>query len=1097
MNRKNTIRFLYLTALVGCSLPSLSLANSRDIRERIKWVNTGALELTIEDLKGQKGFDYAKAKQKLSYIKKNLPSVLENINGKDSTLALTQAKEIIANQRDITLSNPALDMDKIVVTKFGLGKDARRAFANKMCMPFSNYMGLIETPSTGYNAEICELSDLRSSEMKKRTIFKPECGEGIADVQMHWDADRLIFATPKPTILDGFYNQEYHNWHIYEIGVDGNNLKHISKAPEQDLEYADPCYLPDGRILFTTNIGYNGIPCEHGERVIMNLALYDPKDNSMRKITFDQDGNWSPTVLNNGRIMYTRYEYTDLTHYFTRIIMHSNPDGTECKALYGSNSYWPTSVYDMQQLPNAGNKFVGIVSGHHGVPRSGKLIVFDPAQGRQEADGVVQEIPFSKRKVEPIVKDRLVDGIYPQFSRPFPLNDKYFLVSAKPHKDALWGIYLVDIFDNMTLIEESEGTGYITPIPVKKRETPPVIPDKVNLKETEATVFIQDIYEGQGLQNVPKGTVKKLRLFAYEYAYLKSPSDFDALGVQSGWDLKRELGTVDVEKDGSVIFKIPANTPVSIQPLDENGHAIQWMRSWFTAMPGEVVSCVGCHEDQNTVPLPKRVLASTKKPANLQAPVGGTRPFSFENEIQPILDKYCISCHDGSSEAVDLTGKDKTEYVRWGNYTTHRFMKNSYLALHPYVYRQGPEAEIKVLDPYEYHGSNSELIQMLEKGHNNVKLDSMDMNTLYKWVDFNAPYFGDLEISGRYKATFEQYPRRQQLMRKYANVSTDWKKELADYANYLKTNPATPVKPEPVKSAKVDWKKVNAWGFNADEARQKQQASNSVTEKVIEIAPGVNMNFTWIPEGQYMKGKDKGARHAEDHKKVHIKKGFWMATIEVTNQQIKALMPEHDSRYIGQQWKDHTTPGYSANEPAQPAVRVTWENAKEYCKLLSEKTGLNIKLPTEEQWEWACRAGSTDDMWYGDRSAEYSNYENMADFTIKDLAVWGLEPTVPMPDGFFCRQFWDFVPRDKASNDKNLISAAGAQYQANPWGLYDMHGNVAEWTDSDSDESNFDQHKIVKGGSWRDRASKSTASSRRYYRPWQAPYNVGFRVIID
>ena len=182
---------------------------------------------------------------------------------------------------------------------------------------------------------------------------------------------------------------------------------------------------------------------------------------------------------------------------------------------------------------------------------------------------------------------------------------------------------------------------------------------------------------------------------------MKSPSDFDALGVQSGWDLKRELGTVDVEADGSAIFKIPANTPVSIQPLDEKGNAIQWMRSWFTAMPGEVVSCVGCHEDQNTIPMPKRVIASNKKPNALTAPEGGVRPFSYELEVQPVLDRNCISCHTGTNELPDLTGNKKTEYVRWAIYTTHRFMNNSYFTLHPLVYRQGPEAEIKVLKPFE------------------------------------------------------------------------------------------------------------------------------------------------------------------------------------------------------------------------------------------------------------------------------------------------------------------------------------------------------------------------------------------------------------
>ena len=182
--------------------------------------------------------------------------------------------------------------------------------ANQLCMPFSNYMGLIDLQNTGYDAEISEISSLNTPQYQTRTIFKPTNGEGIADVQLHWDADRILFASAKPVMIDAFYNQEYPAWHIFEIGVDGNDLKHISSLPEPDLEFADPCYLPDGRILFTTNIGYNGIPCEHGERVIMNLALYDPKDKSTRKITFDQDGNWSPTVLNNGRIMYTRWEYT-------------------------------------------------------------------------------------------------------------------------------------------------------------------------------------------------------------------------------------------------------------------------------------------------------------------------------------------------------------------------------------------------------------------------------------------------------------------------------------------------------------------------------------------------------------------------------------------------------------------------------------------------------------------------------------------------------------------------------------------------------------------------------------------------------------------
>ena len=154
----------------------------------------------------------------------------------------------------------------------------------------------------------------------------------------------------------------------------------------------------------------------------------------------------------------------------------------------------------------------------------------------------------------------------------------------------------MDVFVNVTCLRKVEGEGYISPVAVRKTQTPPAIPDRVKLNDKEATVYIQEIYEGEGLRGIPRGTVKSLRLHAYEYAYVKTTSDHNWHGIQSGWDIKRMLGTVPVEEDGSAIFKIPANTPISIQPLDKDGVAIQWMRSWLTGMPGEVVSCDGFAE---------------------------------------------------------------------------------------------------------------------------------------------------------------------------------------------------------------------------------------------------------------------------------------------------------------------------------------------------------------------------------------------------------------------------------------------------------------------------------------------------------------------
>ncbi len=1073
--------YLFVTLLI-CPMVVMASRNIADIREQLRWVNITALQMAVADMEKHQAWSASSVQDKLNYIITHLDEVKVALSGTDSLQVLPEAEKILSFQRAILLSNPLLDADKLLVTRFALDGKARSSMATAMCMPPGNYMGLMDAPRTGYQAEICLLSNLQTENVTERILYKPLNKEGVADVQLHWDADRFLFVSSTPALLPS--NDTISTWQIFEMDIEGKKLRQVTKVEEPDLEFTDPCYLPDGRIMLTTNIGYNGIPCENGLRVIHNLALYDPANSSLRKIAFDQDGNWSPSVLNNGRVMYTRWEYTDLTHYFSRIVMHANPDGTETKALYGSGSYWPNSIFDMQQLPGPGSRFVGIVTGHHGVSRSGRLFLFDPAKGRKEEKGVMQEIPYRGRTVVPEIKDYLVDGVWPQFTRPFPLNENYFVVSAKLHKDGLWGIYLVDVFDNVTLIAETEGLGYITPLPVKKRTTPPAIPDRIKPGEKEATVFIQDLYEGEGLRNVPRGTIKSLRVFTYEYAYLNSPSDFDAQGIQSGWDIKRELGTVEVESDGSVIFTIPANTPVSLQSLDENGAAVQWMRSWFTAMPGELVSCIGCHEDQNTIPVPKRVQASLKHPEKLTPPTGGIRPFAFETEIQPVLDKYCISCHDGISGRPYFKGDKKEIYKRGVVTPIERHYLTSYLNLHPYVYRQGPEADMYVLRPYEYHASNSDLIQVLDKGHHGVVVDAADLQTLYKWIDLNAPYFGSFEIRYPYHG-FQQYDRRRALLQKYGGTNADWQKELADYAETLRSNGSI----EPVIPEKKADKTLKTKILTVD-----KQAK---PDKIITLPSGHEITLVWIPGGSYQQWNETTGGKKSEKQTIRINKGFWMGKTEITNAQYNTLNPEHDSRFIGQQWKDHTTPGYPANQPEQPVVRVSWDEVNDFCKLLQEKTGQKVSLPTRQQWEWACRAGTSSDMWYGSAADDYGQFENMADQTLSALAVMGVDPK-PMPANYPLRKFWDFVPRDSLVNDGQLLSVAGGQYRPNPWGLYDMHGNVAEWTASDRNDSKPDvTQKVVCGGSWRDRSSQSTANQQRYYKSWQAPFNVGFRICIE
>ena len=1060
------------------------------LQGELEWLNIDAIKLAFADMSKQKGFDAAKYQPMLNELVQLQQKGFSGIYKGDEQ-AIADARKALDNKKAILLGNPLLDADKIVAVRYKLGSTARQAMAPSLGTQANNWSNQESARRSGFDAEIVELSNLRG-DMQMKSIFKPIVPDAsIADLRMHWDANRVMFTT--------LMGENDKRWNVYEVKLDGTGCKKLIENEEPDLEFYDGTYLPDGRIIANSNIGYQGVPCVSGDDPVGNMVLYTPEQKNLRRLTFDQDANWNPVVMNNGRVMYTRWEYTDLTHYYSRIVMHMNPDGTENKALYGSGSMFPNSTFDIQPLPGHGSAFVGIISGHHGVARSGRLIIFDPTKGRKNVQGMVQEIPHRNRPIQELIKDELVNGVWPQFVKPTPLNDKYFLVAAKLDPQSLWGLYLVDIYDNVTCLMQAEGEGYISPILVKETKTPPAIPDRVKLNEKEATIFIQDIYEGEGLRGIPRGTVKELRLHAYEYAYVKTRSDHNWHGIQSGWDIKRLLGTVPVEEDGSAIFKVPANTPISIQPIDKDGVAVQWMRSWVTGQPGEVVSCIGCHEDQNQIPIPKRVMASQKAAAPLKAPEGGVRSFTFDLEIQPILDRACIACHNGEGKAFDLRGgkKDKLGYG------------TSYLNIHPYVHRQGGEGDMVVLQPYEYHPNTSELVRILKKGHHNVKLTDAEWLKLYNWIDYNAPdkgYF-DANVLGKeiipYQG-FDQIERRKELTDKYANgMGVDWKKEIADYASYLKAQgPITPVMPE--KAAPVKVKNVKAKGWPFDKAAIKDMlAKETSNRKEVEIAPGVKINFVRIPAGEFVMGSYNGESDAYPTAKVKIDKPFWMGEMEITNQQFNVIYPDHDSRFVDQLWKDHVVQGYPANEPNQPVIRVNYNDAMDYCKQLSEKTGLNITLPTEAQWEWACRAGSDSDFWYGDMNTDFGKYENLADKTTLLFAVSGVDPK-PMSPNSYWYKYYTYLPKEEGVDDGQLIQTGEKVYEANPFGLYNMHGNVSEWTRSDYVPYPYNpktkltsDHKVVRGGSYIERPKFSTAYARKAYYPYQRVFNVGFRVIIE
>ena len=1034
-------------------------------RRELEAFDFEAARRAIRDLQASFPDRYPNAAEylgRLDAFEKHLPDLQEGVVANEPA-AYEQLRKLLALQREALLSNPLLDFDRLLLV--------RRAAVGKMGLP-QNWQGNCALPKTGYDNEIAVLSPVRPGG-KLEPLYRPEAGSKfVGDVDLNFDADRLLFSMP------GTHDR----WQIWEIGVDGRGLRQVTRGESPSVDNYDACHLPDGRIIFDSTRCFHGVPCVGGNNTVANLCIMNADGSGVRQLCFDQDHDWCPTVLNNGRVLYSRWEYSDAPHYFTRLLFHMNPDGSGQMEYYGSNSPWPNSFFYARPVPGHPTKVVAVISGHHGVPRMGELLLFDPALGRQQADGAVQRIPGYGQKVEPVIGDGIVNKSWPRFLHPYPLSEKHFLVSCQPAPDALWGIYLVDVFDNMTLICQQPGYAMLEPVPLRKTRRPPIVPDRIDPTRRTAVVSLSDIYFGKGLADVPRGTVKKLRIYEQHYAYPKM-GGHGAVGIDGPWDVKRILGTVPVESDGSASFRVPANTPLAVQPLDQQGRALQVMRSWFTAMPGEIISCVGCHESQNSSPPARPTLAMKRGPSKVAPWYGPSRGFAFKREIQPVLDRYCIGCHDGKHE-------DRPNFSVDGNPVQvgkkgHRFTP-SYVALHPYVRRPGPESDYFMQQPLEFHAGTSELVQMLEKGHHNVKLDAEAWDRLATWIDLNVPDHGSW---GEYREIAADYHKLRLEMRTlYANRPED-PEAVAD----TESHQIEFVRPKPTPRRKPQTIELAAWPLDADRARQRQQAVGLPAEAKAELAGDATLDLALIPPGQFVMGAQDGFVDERPAAKVSIERPFYLGVCEITNAQYACFDPAHDSAYISMTNKDHSQRGHPINAADQPAVRVNWDQASAFCRWLSSRTGKRFRLPTEAEWEWACRAGTDTPCWYGTLDADFGPAANLADRSLQQLAR---------------RDSPKWHPRDERFDDGQLVTAAVGSYRPNAWGLFDMHGNVAEWTRSvyrpypydpgDGREAPQAQGtRTVRGGSWYDRPRRATSTFRLHYPAWQRVYNVGFRVVME
>lgn len=502
-------------------------------------------------------------------------------------------------------------------------------------------------------SQLCMMELNESGEYVEKVLIDDPRGM-IRDPDITYDGKAVVFAWKKSDLLDDF--------HLYRMDLETKEIKQLTFG----LGWADyePCCLPSGDIIFNSTRCSQIVDCWWTE--VSNLYRIDADGQFLRRMSFDQVHDNYPTLTLDGRVIYTRWDYNDRGQIYPQGLFQMNPDGTGQTALYGNNSWFPTTILHARPIPETNGQLICVFSGHHNWQR-GKLGVLDPNKGREEAEGATLAAPYRKTLPERI---DAYGQEGEQFCYPVPVSRDAFLVAYRPNAEKKdqkqerldpFSIYLMD-FDGKRELLVMDGDKSCNQTAFRAMK--PAIqerPSMVDPSQTTGVYYLQDVFYGPGLEGVDRSKVRSIRVVEIGFRTVgigHNGNHGPAGGAMSStpisigggaWDTKKVLGEAKIYEDGSACFRVPAKTPLYFQVIDDNGHVVQTMRSWSTLQPGETFSCIGCHEDKNSIAARgSSSMAMKAGPQELTPFHGPARWFSFTKEIQPILDKHCIKCHDNS-----------------------------------------------------------------------------------------------------------------------------------------------------------------------------------------------------------------------------------------------------------------------------------------------------------------------------------------------------------------------------------------------------------------------------------------------------------------
>lgn len=561
-----------------------------------------------------------------------------------------------------------------------------------------------------------------------RTLFATATGV-VRDPEVDFEGQRILFSLRQGPA---------DSYHLYEIHADGTGLRQLTFA--EDVDDFDPLYLPDSRIVFSSTREPKYCMCNR--HLMANLYRMEADGANIHQIGKSTLFEGHASLLPDGRVLYDRWEYVDRNFGDAQALWTVNPDGTGHAVYWGNNTASPGAVLDGRSVPGT-EEVVCVFSSCHDRPW-GAVALVDRRLGLDGKKPVVRIWPEDAlRLIEETGWERFdaFTAVPLKYEDPYPLDQRFFLAARQISPGGPTGIFLLDRHGPDRLLH-AEAPGCFDPMPLAPRPRPPVLPERRDYANGEGTVFVADVYQGRGMRGVPRGTVKALRVVESPEKRQWTRPAWNGQGQAApamNWhdfNNKRILGTVPVAEDGSACFRLPADTFVYFQLLDERGLMVQTMRSGTLVQSGEALSCTGCHEDRRSTPpvtLAKRPLALGRSPSALEGWHGPPRLFNYLTEVQPVFDRHCVRCHDFGQEKeakVVLAGdRDLVFNAAYNELWRRQLVK---------VVGAGPA---DLLPPYAWGAHASPLLRFLGPEHYDVRLSTEEFDRVVTWVDLNAPYY--------------------------------------------------------------------------------------------------------------------------------------------------------------------------------------------------------------------------------------------------------------------------------------------------------------------------------------------------------------------